>query len=376
MTSQIVVPPHLRRFPGSPEQLDAAAHRLSGIASALEVVSKKNQHLSSHVDGGVWVGKGATAARQVVTSLGNDAWHAAAGVGEYAVRLKKAATIIDDGATEVRRLVAQADHLLATSPHNVSAINRLIDAADLAYNNTDQAAAGALAGEDLSALIPSPTAQLIGAPTTPVGMDPVLALGALGVRFHANGVPLSLALPGELVVSSILGALSPSEKARLLHQGATIDLVPIGGAVTDTAQFAYLKGQNTFDGRPWTTVDGVDSGIHEAYSPSDPRYGPGFTAAHETGHLVESALSANQTTQLQSLWQSRVNSNGPWLNSTTPSGGPYDASNRHEYFADSTAAFFNHQYYPGDATFSPQWLKSNDPSMYAFLQSVYPGRNP
>lgn len=176
--------------------------------------------------------------------------------------------------------------------------------------------------------------------------------------------------------------------------GLTVELhvIPHNKKMTDLDEFATLKGQTTFDGRLWDDVRGINMGkdgtkVRSAVGeealitikgqPSG--YGPGFVAAHETGHALKNALTAAQLTKLTKLFTDRIAAHAPpaqgsaddanWL---APSW--YTGANEDEYFADSIAAYLNHPYDTGEATvkmYTPGWLAANDAEMSAFLLGVF-----
>ncbi|MDQ6711494.1 MAG: peptidoglycan-binding protein [Candidatus Dormibacteraeota bacterium] len=176
--------------------------------------------------------------------------------------------------------------------------------------------------------------------------------------------------------------------------GLTIELhvIPHDKKMTDLDEFTALKGQTTFDGRLWDDVRGINMGkdgtkVRSAVGEEalitikgqPAGYGPGFVAAHETGHALKNALTAAQLTKLTKLFTDRVAAHATpaqgsaddanWL---SPSW--YTGANEDEYFADSIAAYLNHPYDTGEATvkmYTPGWLAANDSEMYTFLQGVF-----
>jgi peptidoglycan hydrolase-like protein with peptidoglycan-binding domain len=176
--------------------------------------------------------------------------------------------------------------------------------------------------------------------------------------------------------------------------GLTIEIhvIPNDKKLTDLPDFASLRGTTTFDGRLWDDVRGINMGksgtkIRSAVAeealisirgkPSG--YGPGFVAAHENGHAVRNALSADQNTKLQKLFDDRKAAHAPpaqnaaddeyWL---SPSW--YAGANSDEYWANSVAAYYNHPYNTTETVkkmYTSAWLATNDPKMYAFLKSVF-----
>ena len=149
--------------------------------------------------------------------------------------------------------------------------------------------------------------------------------------------------------------------------------------LTDLADFAFLSGRNTFDGRPYATLRAVGPtvvantvtyavGAEQVVPGLASAYGPGFAVAHETGHVVRHvALSSSQDTGLRRLYANRARLGGPWLTD-------YAGSNDDEYFADATAAYFGHPWSDDSSDrFSRAWLAANDPGLLALLRDVYGG---
>jgi hypothetical protein len=63
----------------------------------------------------------------------------------------------------------------------------------------------------------------------------------------------------------------------------------------------------------------------------------------------------------------RKDANGPWLSA-------YASSDLHEYFAQSTAAFFGHPEHDAlRVRFTRASLAQNDPQMHALLSEIYDG---
>jgi hypothetical protein len=176
--------------------------------------------------------------------------------------------------------------------------------------------------------------------------------------------------------------------------GSTIELhiIPHKKKMTDLDEFKDLKGQTTFDGRLWDDVRGINMGkdgdkIRSAVGEEalidikgEPTgYGPGFVAAHETGHAVKNALTPAQLTKLTAIFAERVAAHAPpaqnaddddfWLQ---PSW--YTGANEDEYLASSTAAYLSHPYTTAAEAvkkYTPGWLAANDAKMYEFLKTVF-----
>ena len=97
-------------------------------------------------------------------------------------------------------------------------------------------------------------------------------------------------------------------------------------------------------------------------------YARNFTASHEGAHTIElSALTPAQQARVQTLFAERKAAGGPWLEPAD-----YTSSNEHEYWAQCAAAFFSRPYSGSDADqYNPEWLRRNDPGMYALLNEVF-----
>jgi hypothetical protein len=99
-------------------------------------------------------------------------------------------------------------------------------------------------------------------------------------------------------------------------------------------------------------------------------YATNFAASHEGAHTIELfALTPQQQARVKTLFDARKAAGGPWLEPAD-----YTSSNEHEYWAQCAAAFFSRPYSGGDAdTYNPEWLRRNDPGMYALLDEVFGG---
>jgi hypothetical protein len=99
-------------------------------------------------------------------------------------------------------------------------------------------------------------------------------------------------------------------------------------------------------------------------------YARNFTASHEGTHTIELfALTPEQRARVQRLFNERTAARGPWLEPAD-----YTSSNVHEYWAQCAAAFFSRPYNASEAaSYNPEWLRRNDPGMYALLSEVFGG---
>ncbi len=193
----------------------------------------------------------------------------------------------------------------------------------------------------------------------------------------------------------LYGNLAPANRARLVASPITVDVIPHDKQLTDLPEYAHLRGTNTFDGRLWDNVRGIQTTIagatHVAVAEEDlvavagtaASYGPGFLEAHEGGHgLQTSGLTPTQVATLATIYAARVASTGP-ITQATPAGAAtakwlspawYSAANKEEYFANSVAAYHSHPYTSGagdQAMYTRAWLQANDAPMFQLLQAIY-----
>jgi len=198
-----------------------------------------------------------------------------------------------------------------------------------------------------------------------------------------------------LQAEELYGGIAAENRARMETDPVTIDVIPHGKRLTDLSPYAHLAGLQTFDGRPWEDVRGIQTEVNgvrrvaiaeEGLVPiagASSGYGPGFLAAHEGGHGLQfSALTPEQVTQLTQLHAARLAASGSISQTTQPGAATsmwlepawYSAANKEEYFANSVAAYLGHPYSTGAlsvAQYTRSWLKANDPKMFALLDRIY-----
>jgi hypothetical protein len=178
---------------------------------------------------------------------------------------------------------------------------------------------------------------------------------------------------------------------RLAAARATIVIIPARKPMTDLPQFASLRGQKTpacpgdkTCRRDWSTVRGSGGmqapdgsfaiGVAEENLIATPgvknKYVLGYVGMHELAHTIESkGMNAQQQAQLSQLYQQQRTQDARDFTDE------YAATNMHEYFANSTNAFFGTNAYSNPK--APKkgngaaWLAERDPDMYAFLVSMY-----
>lgn len=176
---------------------------------------------------------------------------------------------------------------------------------------------------------------------------------------------------------------------KMAKARATIVIIPARTRMTDLPEFASLRGDDTFDGRDWSTVRGSGGleapdgsfaiGVAEenlrAVAGVVSSYPTGYSIGmHELAHAVESkGLTRAQKSRLENLYrQHRRADPGDARDSFTDR---YAASNVHEYFAQATNAFFGKNEgrdKDGRANHNGRaWLSEHDPNMYAFLVELY-----
>lgn len=193
----------------------------------------------------------------------------------------------------------------------------------------------------------------------------------------------------------LYGSIAPANRTRMEADPISIDVIPHARKLTELPEYAHLAGTQTFDGRMWDDVRGIQTEVagvrRVAVAEEDlvtvagtpASYGSGFLAAHEGGHgLQYSGLTATQQAELQAMYTARLAASGP-ITQATPAGTAtamwltpswYSAANKEEYFANSVAAYHGHPYTDGAsdvAIYTRAWLATNDPTMHQLLQTVY-----
>lgn len=212
----------------------------------------------------------------------------------------------------------------------------------------------------------------------------------LGVKVVAQaGTHLNVIARCQQIIGQLLGNNRRAQE-RLADEETTIVIIPSNVAMTSLPQFRRLRGQRTFDGRDWSTVrgsggmqtrDGHMIGVaEETLVDVDPRrllpgigtYGPGFSLGmHELAHtLHHEGLSRRQRREVDRLYQARNsadpgNRNGTWSDT-------YASTGVDEYFAQATNVYFGTNAMANNHN-GRDWLRANDPAMYAFLSRLYEG---
>lgn len=205
----------------------------------------------------------------------------------------------------------------------------------------------------------------------------------LPTKVIAHGASAEAVKMAESRMTEVLGNLKDPAAGELKGANVELHIIPKDKKLTDLPEFASLKGTKTFDGRNYDDLRGVggtkvgdtiryaiaeEQLVPVAGKPSG--YAMGFVAGHESGHIVEQyGLTADQKKDLQDAYDARKKAGGPWL---APEW--YTKSNTGEYFAQSTAAYFNRPYSTSDEdkkTYTRDWLKTNDPAMHKLLSAIY-----
>ena len=229
-------------------------------------------------------------------------------------------------------------------------------------------------------------------PDIPPDVDP---LAGLPVEVLGHGASDAAVAAARIAAIELFGDMRDPNRAQLLTTKVALDVIPHDKQLTDLPEYAHLKGTKTFDGRVWDTVRGIGAdidGVHrfsvaEEDLVSVPgkaaTYGTGFLAAHEGAHALQaSSLTAAQIKTLTTLYTTRLAASGA-ITPTTPASDKtamwlnpawYSAANKEEYFANSVAAYLGHPYSNSDAdqlVYNKSWLQTNDPPMYALIESIY-----
>lgn len=216
------------------------------------------------------------------------------------------------------------------------------------------------------------------APAPAPAKTPAVDKECLGVRIVApEGVDPKAVAAVEAYVVAMIGNNKHAQEA-LKKAKVEIVVIPHDKKMTDLDQFKDLKGKNTFDGRKWDDVRGsggmkLKDGSFALAAPeenltvlkgvTDP-YGKGYSVGmHEFAHTLHmKGLTDDQNKSVDKLFADRTKAGGPWTET-------YGSSNKLEYFAQSTNAFFGKN--EGVGNNGREWLSKNDPEMCKFLDGLY-----
>jgi hypothetical protein len=200
----------------------------------------------------------------------------------------------------------------------------------------------------------------------------------LGVRIVAPaGVDARAVAEVERYITQLIGGNKHAQEA-LKKAKVQIVVIPHDKKMTDLDQFKDLKGKTTFDGRAWDDVRGsggmaLKDGTFALAAPeenltqitgvTDP-YGKGYSVGmHEFAHTLHmKGLTDDQNKKIDTLYAERTKAGGPWTET-------YGSSNKLEYFAQSTNAYFGKN--DGVGNNGRKWLADNDPEMCKFLDGLY-----
>jgi hypothetical protein len=189
---------------------------------------------------------------------------------------------------------------------------------------------------------------------------------------------------GQHVGNKIRYAVAEEEIKGTHGHGAAIALGIVGGLVGGLAGAAAGFGLGSIGGGAGAAgrekggaiaggIAGAAAGVAAGVAlgsdiDKSTGYGEEFVASHETGHTVEQfALTPAQQTKLAQLYAARKRAGGPWLEPAD-----YTSSNKDEYFAQCTAAYFGRPYNESNRdTYNREWLHKNDPEMYSFLNEIF-----
>lgn len=165
-------------------------------------------------------------------------------------------------------------------------------------------------------------------------------------------------------------AVAPSRRwvAALRAAGASHEVIPLAGEITDAPSRRGLEGKASFDGRWYAHLRGV-GGSDGATGEEKLREAAEFgfnTFAHEWGHqLHRHGLSAEQQARVGELYCAALASNACL--------DYYAASNEDEYFAQGYEAFVSvlkRGCLPETARHTRRELARRDPALYDFLLGV------
>jgi len=184
-------------------------------------------------------------------------------------------------------------------------------------------------------------------------------------------------------------------QSEMKKRKVTVVIIPAGVPMTDLPAFKPLLkigDGKTFDGRPWQSVRGSGGmqtpdgnfslgiaeenlvQIKDVISGYPSTYSIGM---HEFAHTLEEVgMTSEQKARVVELYDAHAKRGDDAKNSKGTFTDQYAASNEREYFAQSTDAYFgkNGMIDRGTGKMSGNgrdWLRQNDPDMYAFLVDLY-----
>lgn len=182
----------------------------------------------------------------------------------------------------------------------------------------------------------------------------------------------------------VLGSVSTSVKANLRGKNLEVHLIPEQVSLTTLPLWRYLQGQETCGSgtcRPWSEVRGVGNsnspllpantiaiavGEEMMFRRSAPSGENGYTLVHELGHAV---LIHGAPAEYPNVEAARQASIARGRTSVILRNG----YNKHEYFAEGTAALFD---VSGNDLFTreytPEFLAEREAELLTVLRRVYP----
>jgi hypothetical protein len=182
----------------------------------------------------------------------------------------------------------------------------------------------------------------------------------------------------------ILGAVSTSVKSKLLGKNLEVHLIPKEVSLTSLPLWRYLQGEEHCGSGtcvPWSETRGVGNstspllpantiaiavGEELMFRRSSPSGENGYTLVHELGHAV---LIHGASAEYANVEAARQASIARGRSSVILRNG----YNKHEYFAEGTAALFD---VSGNDLFTreytPEFLAEREPELNNILRRVYP----
>lgn len=203
-----------------------------------------------------------------------------------------------------------------------------------------------------------------------------------GLPIQGEDVSPSAMDAASRVVHTLVGG-APEMQERMRKAGVRVEIVPSNKLLTDLDSFADLADDRTRDGtRDWSETRGIGGHHHDGdivvgfpeenlveVEGSRDLYGEQHNISlHEMAHAVHlHGLTDEQRERLVELYQAQQGDAAGFTDD-------YAASHVEEYFAQATQAFMDVSDYGllrGEADQGDEWLRANDPDLYAFLESIY-----
>ncbi|MEZ4323250.1 MAG: hypothetical protein R3F61_37650 [Myxococcota bacterium] len=209
----------------------------------------------------------------------------------------------------------------------------------------------------------SPAARVPGAQERSVG----------GVRVTGNNISPTAMDATERMLNALTGHREDIRE-RLAEADTRVIVVSSEEALTDVPELSHLRNTLTTDGcRHWQDVRGSggtqvgdewvvsvpeENLVETTTGRPDEYRGDHSVGVHELAHTVLlKGVSSAERRRVDALYAAQRGSDFT---------DTYAASNRDEYFAQSTGAFLGLI-----ADEGPEWLQLHDPDMYALLETIY-----